>query len=230
MEEIPPLPWKRSKRPLWRNFWIKLPGGLPAADRKKCRRYYRCLFTATFQQGSPVHRHRRTTCYRPHGEVHVGPNLFRRATRRGTAPAHGRGVQRLCRLMVDYICRHREPVKLLLCCAEGTSYENFIHNMVEVEVESTLRYMGVLRRMGRDIPQMSDPCAISSPAGCSTPSLKWLSTICYEQALRDVEQLQTFLYGWLVKTDGGMIPYLFENRLVFANFKRRSFHEAEEKE
>lgn len=57
--------------------------------------------------------------------------------------------------MVDYICRHREPVKLLLCCAEGTSYENFIHNMVEVEVESTLRYMGVLRRMGRDIPQMS---------------------------------------------------------------------------
>ena len=50
--------------------------------------------------------------------------------------------------MVDYICRHREPVKLLLCCAEGTSYENFIHDMVKVEVESTLRYMEVLRRMG----------------------------------------------------------------------------------
>ena len=32
--------------------------------------------------------------------------------------------------MVDYICRHREPVKLLLCCAEGTSYEHFVHNMV----------------------------------------------------------------------------------------------------
>ena len=33
--------------------------------------------------------------------------------------------------MVDYICAHREPVKLLLCCAEGTSYEHFVHNMVE---------------------------------------------------------------------------------------------------
>ena len=50
--------------------------------------------------------------------------------------------------MVDYICEHREPVKLLLCRAEGTSYEHFIHNMVEVEVEYTLRYMDVLRRSG----------------------------------------------------------------------------------
>ena len=51
--------------------------------------------------------------------------------------------------MVDYICEHREPVKLLLCRAEGTSYEHFVHNMVEVEVEYTLRYMEVLRRLGR---------------------------------------------------------------------------------
>src|SRR5699024_3924763 len=36
--------------------------------------------------------------------------------------------------MVDYICQHREPVKLLLTRAEGTSYEHFVHNMVEVEV------------------------------------------------------------------------------------------------
>ena len=32
--------------------------------------------------------------------------------------------------MVDYICQHREPVKLLLCRSEGTSYEHFVHNMV----------------------------------------------------------------------------------------------------
>ncbi len=57
--------------------------------------------------------------------------------------------------MVDYICEHREPVKLLLCRAEGTSYEHFIHNMVEVEVESTLRYMEVLRRLGKDIPPLN---------------------------------------------------------------------------
>ena len=38
------------------------------------------------------------------------------------------------RWMLDYICDHREPVKLLLCKAEGTSYEHFVHNMVEAEV------------------------------------------------------------------------------------------------
>lgn len=54
--------------------------------------------------------------------------------------------------MVDYICAHREPVKLLLCRAEGTSYEHFVHNMVEVEVEYTLQYMEVLRHLGKDIP------------------------------------------------------------------------------
>ena len=57
--------------------------------------------------------------------------------------------------MVDYICQHRAPVKLLLCRAEGTSYERFVHNMVEVEVEYTLKYMDVLRRLGKDIPDLS---------------------------------------------------------------------------
>ena len=47
--------------------------------------------------------------------------------------------------MVDYICDHREAVKLLLLKAEGTSYENFVHNIVEVEVEYTLKYMDVLK-------------------------------------------------------------------------------------
>lgn len=100
--------------------------------------------------------------------------------------------------MVDYICRHREPVKLLLCCAEGTSYENFIHNMVEVEVESTLRYMGVLRRIGRDIPQMSRSlCHIIASGMFNAIFEVVIHDMPYEQALRDVEQLQTFYTaGW----------------------------------
>ena len=43
-------------------------------------------------------------------------------------------------------------MKLLLTRAEGTSYERFVHNMVEVEVEYTLQYMGVLCHLGKDIP------------------------------------------------------------------------------
>ena len=45
-------------------------------------------------------------------------------------PAHvGKESGAYLTWMVDYICQHREPVKLLLCGAEGTSYENFVHNM-----------------------------------------------------------------------------------------------------
>ena len=95
--------------------------------------------------------------------------------------------------MVGYICQHREPVKLLLCCAEGTSYEHFVHNMVEVEVEYTLRYMGVLRRMGRDIPQMSRSlCHIIASGMFNAIFEVVIHDMPYEQALRDVEQLQAF--------------------------------------
>ena len=100
--------------------------------------------------------------------------------------------------MVGYICQHREPVKLLLCCAEGTSYEHFVHNMVEVEVEYTLRYMGVLRRMGRDIPQMSRSlCHIIASGMFNAIFEVVIHDMPYEQALRDVEQLQAFYTaGW----------------------------------
>ena len=55
--------------------------------------------------------------------------------------------------MVDYICDHREQVKLLLCKAEGTSYEHFV-------------------------PSWMHSCVTSSPAGCSTASSRSSSTIC----------------------------------------------------
>ena len=100
--------------------------------------------------------------------------------------------------MVDYICRHREPVKLLLCCAEGTSYENFIHDMVKVEVEATLRYMEGLSSMGVDIPQMSRSLGDIIASGMFNAIFEVvIHDMPYEQALRDVEQLQAFYTaGW----------------------------------
>lgn len=60
--------------------------------------------------------------------------------------------------MTEYIYDNYDAFKLLLCCAEGTRYENFIHNMVETEVDSTHRFLKVLRSLGhtvRDIdPQL----------------------------------------------------------------------------
>ena len=101
--------------------------------------------------------------------------------------------------MVDYICQHREPVKLLLTRSEGTSYEHFVHNMVEVEVEYTLQYMEVLRRLGKDIPVLDKSlCHIIASGMMSGIFEIVVHDMPREQALRDVEQLCDFYTaGWL---------------------------------
>ena len=100
--------------------------------------------------------------------------------------------------MVDYICAHREPVKLLLCRAEGTSYEHFVHNMVEVEVEYTLQYLEVLRRLGREVPELDQSLCHIIASGMFNGIFEIVvHDMPYEQALRNVEQLRTFYTaGW----------------------------------
>ena len=100
--------------------------------------------------------------------------------------------------MVDYVCRHREPVKLLLCCAEGTSYEHFVHNMVEVEVEYTQRYMEVLRRLGRDIPVLDKSLCHIIASGMFNGIFEIVvHDMPRDQAMRDVDQLRAFYTaGW----------------------------------
>ena len=101
--------------------------------------------------------------------------------------------------MVGYICQHREPVKLLLCCAEGTSYEHFVHNMVEVEVEYTLQYMEVLRRLGRDIPVLDKSLCHIIASGMFNGIFEIVvHDMPKEQAMRYVDQLRDFYTaGWL---------------------------------
>ncbi|MBB5265235.1 AcrR family transcriptional regulator [Catenibacillus scindens] len=101
--------------------------------------------------------------------------------------------------MVEYICQHREPVKLLLCRAEGTSYEFFIHNMVEMEVEYTLKYMEVLRRLGRDIPKLDRSlCHIIASGMFSGLFEIVIHDMPCEQAHMDVAQFRDFYTaGWL---------------------------------
>ena len=101
--------------------------------------------------------------------------------------------------MVDYICQHREPVKLLLTRAEGTSYEHFVHNMVEVEVEYTLQYMEVLRRLGKDIPILDKSlCHIIASGMFNGVFEIVVHDMPREQALRDVAQLrELYTAGWL---------------------------------
>lgn len=43
--------------------------------------------------------------------------------------------------MVDYMYDHYDEFKILLCCADGTKYESFVHDMVEIEVNSTFEHI-----------------------------------------------------------------------------------------
>ena len=101
--------------------------------------------------------------------------------------------------MVDYIYQHREPVKLLLCRAEGTSYEHFIHNMVEVEVEYTLKYMQVLRRLGKDIPELNRSLCHIIASGMFNGLFEIVvHDMPRDQAVRDVRRFRDFYTaGWL---------------------------------
>ena len=103
------------------------------------------------------------------------------------------------RWMVDYICEHKEPVKLLICGAAGTDYENFVHSMVEIEVESTFKYMETLRRFGKDIPELDQSlCHIIASGMLGGIFEIVIHDIPREQAMRDVEQLREFYTaGWL---------------------------------
>ena len=107
--------------------------------------------------------------------------------------------------MVDYICQNHEPVKLLLTKAEGTSYEHFVHNMVEVEVEYTLRYMEVLRRLGQNVPELSRSLCHIIASGMFNGLFEIVvHDMPREQAMRDVDQFRAFYTsGWLALMQNG---------------------------
>lgn len=50
--------------------------------------------------------------------------------------------------MLDYIYDHCDRFKLRICSADGTLYQNFLHGLVELEVQSTYRYLAVLQSLG----------------------------------------------------------------------------------
>lgn len=100
--------------------------------------------------------------------------------------------------MLDYVYQHLEPFKLLVCKAQGTGYENFIHNMVEIEVEATQRFMEVLRRQGRDIPELDDQlCHIIASGMFHGIFEVVVHDMPYDRAKHYVQQLEDFyLAGW----------------------------------
>ena len=53
--------------------------------------------------------------------------------------------------IAEYIYSNLDAFKLILCCSEGTKYENLIHEMAVVEVEATHNFAKSCIDVGRDI-------------------------------------------------------------------------------
>lgn len=48
----------------------------------------------------------------------------------------------------EYMLAHRKEFKLLLCCAGGTPYDKFIHNLTELEADATDRFFQDMKKAG----------------------------------------------------------------------------------
>lgn len=115
--------------------------------------------------------------------------------------------------MLDYVYPHLEPFKLLVCKSQGTGYKNFIHNMVEIEVEATQNFMEVLRRQGRKIPELDDQlCHIIASGMFHGIFEVVVHDTPYDRAKHYVQQLQDFyLAGWHSMM-GAKTPFIWAMR------------------
>ncbi len=102
------------------------------------------------------------------------------------------------RHFLGYIYEHFDAFKLILCCADGTKYENYIHNLVELDVTRTEQYFTALRNQGK-------------LKGAASPELHHMITSAYftavfetvvhdmprEKAIEYIEELAVFFNsGW----------------------------------
>lgn len=58
-------------------------------------------------------------------------------------------------VLLDYVYDHYDAFKLLVTCAEGTAYGDFIHQLVLREVDSTYKYIQTLTDMGYQVEPLN---------------------------------------------------------------------------
>lgn len=117
----------------------------------------------------------------------------------GEQPDHVGVESRSCtQWMVDYMYRYPAEFKLLLCRSGGTAYEDFVHHMVDIEVDSTYRFLEVLRSLGRQVPDLEPPLCHMIASSMFNGVFEVIAhDMPYQQAKRYVDQLQGFyLAGW----------------------------------
>lgn len=100
--------------------------------------------------------------------------------------------------IVDYIYEHFDEFKLIICKSEGTSYENFIHNMVEIEVEETYQFIDASRSQGKHVPNIEKAVCHMIVSGMFSGIFELIEhDMKKENAKKYVSEFQDFyIAGW----------------------------------
>lgn len=57
---------------------------------------------------------------------------------------------------VDFIYDHYDGMKLLICCSDGSPFESFEDDLIELETRTNKEYMELLRRSGKTTKNITD--------------------------------------------------------------------------
>lgn len=101
-------------------------------------------------------------------------------------------------LFVEYIYDHFDAFKLVLCCADGTKYENYVDDLVELDVARTEKYYDMLRKQGKIVGTVSRELHHMLTSAYFTAVFETVvHDMTREQALSYIEELATFFNsGW----------------------------------
>ena len=98
--------------------------------------------------------------------------------------------------MVDYIYDHYDNFRLLLKCGDSGKFELFIHNMVEREMKSSLKYMEKMKENGVKIPIVEESLMHMIYTGFFSSVFQIIEhDIDRETAKKNVHQLKEFNTG-----------------------------------
>lgn len=100
--------------------------------------------------------------------------------------------------MFDYIYAYPDAFKMIMQCAEGTRYADFVHQLVEKETRSTFDYIDTLKKMGQPIENINEKLVHMVSSGLFTGVLETVvHDMPKEEAKEYLIQLQRFhTAGW----------------------------------
>jgi len=102
------------------------------------------------------------------------------------------------RQFVEYIYSHFDAFKLIICCADGTKYETYVHDMVELEVNRSEQYYDLLRQQRKLLGSVSRDFHHMITSAYFTAVFE---TVAHDMSRADamgyIEELATFFNaGW----------------------------------